>query len=461
MTTQNSQTLSGVSPDAASLRAAHLQKKALREPDYTSWIAAPHELPVMAREDDREKLGPVALQWPSGERIQAVCLRMLDAFSIYDWGRMPDSVPGKGAAAAILADALLARMESSTRWVDFSRGVHALLLRKGNRFGSYFNEVGESLQSNGLRTFRLGLGGIQVPGVSPLETLQSGGSRLFVRDLEEARPVTTTLFGRSLHSYRQIPQRSSGLPRLLPFEFRFQFQFESADGSNSTLALLKKDPEYLSRRGFKTTSLEPGRWLDFPVIELFTLHEAKRRPLELEEALALAESAGFSAENLHRSLMLTAWVAGFQRQEFETSQIHLRSGSLRWAVLPDGAPLLASLPGPAEFELECAGIPLALELSEHFYAGTPWAKSVAQARELAGAIQVEAGVDLQREWKKRVPLSPPALSAEVREWGMHLLPMLVNTLTGRNWFSGAWNLETVCTKARQWLPKDGWDARSS
>ena len=87
---------------------------------------------------------------------------------------------------------------------------------------------------------------------------------------------------------------------------------------------------------------------------------------------------------------------------------------------------------------------------------------LAQARALAGAVQSEAGpLDLQREWKKRVPLAPAALNAEVREWGMHLLPMLVNTLTGRNWFSGAWNLETVCTKARQWLPQDGSDARSS
>ena len=462
MTTQNLQNLSGVSPDAASLRAAHLQKRALREPEYTGWIAAPSELPVISREDDREILGPVALKWPTGEQVQSICLRMLDAFSIHDWGRMPDLIPGRGAAEAILADSLLSRMEIATRWVDFSRGVHALLLRKGNRFGSYFNEVGESLQANGLRTFRLGLGGVQIPGVSSLETLQGGGSRLFVRELKEVHPSATTLFGRVLHSYGHESQPASGLPRLLPFEFRFQFQFESSDVADSTLATLKKDPEYLARRGFKTTSLEPGRWLDFPVIELFTLHEPKRRPLELEEALALAEAAGFSAENLHRSLMVTAWVAGFQRQEFETTQIQLRSGSLRWAVLPDGAPLLASLPGPQSFQLESAGVPLALELTESFYAGTPWAKSVAQARELAGAMQGGAGVgDLQREWKKRVPLAPPALSAEVREWSMHLLPMLTNTLTGRNWFSGAWNLETVCTKARHWLPKDGSDARSS
>jgi|GEM_PF-780137 len=453
MTTPHSQSYPGVNSDAAALRASHLLRRSLKEPEYDSWIAAPAELSVLSREDERERLGPIALQLASGERIQAACLRMLDGFSVLDWGRMPDAFAGKGAAAAILADSLLARMETPARWLEFSRGVHALWLRKGNRFGAFFNEVGESLQAKGLRTFRLGLGGIPIPGVSLLETVQAGGARLFDQDLEEVRPAAASIFGRPLHTYSG--SSSSALPKLLPFEFRFQFQLDPSAGPGSTFARLRKDPEYLARRGFKTTSLEPGRWLDFPVIELFTANEPIARPLELEEALAISLASGFSLEDLQWSLMATAWVAGFQRQEFETAQIQLRAGRLRWVVLPDGTPLLASLPGSSEFQLESGGIPLTLALTERFYEGSPWAKSVTQARELADAS------DLPRDWKKRVPVPPPALSAEVREWGLNLGPMLVNVLTGRNWYAGAWSLETICTKARQWLPKDGSNARSS
>jgi hypothetical protein len=422
-------------------------------------IPTASDLLIEERSDEHERLGPIPLPLSDGTSLHACCDRYLDSYSIFDWGRMPDSILGKGAAAAVIGDWLLSRMECAASWVEFSKGVHALLLRKGNRFGSVFNEVGESLQTAGLTTYRIGLGAVHQDGFTPMQSFLNGGARHWLRQTREVPPATATLLGRPVHTY--INRRTDALPVMLPFEFRFHFQLGAEEEEGSILHKLKRDPGYLSRRGFKTTSTESGRWLDFPVLEIFTVHESVRRSIELEEALAISTSLGFSLEQLQRTVLLTAWVGGFFRQEFEAAQIQLRGGNMRWAIGPQGESMLASTPGTHNLDLEVEGQRLHLRELEHHHLGTPWAKSVQQARELSGAIGEQGVKDPGREWKKRVPIGPRPLTPEGLEWATQLHPMLANRLTRKNWFSGAWSLETVCQKGKLWKAREANHARTS
>ena len=80
-----------------------------------------------------------------------------DAYSVFDWGKMPDALTDKGASLAMIAADWFEKLERADTWKEFSKSQDALALRSGNRFGSAFNELGEQLQKEGLRTHYLGV----------------------------------------------------------------------------------------------------------------------------------------------------------------------------------------------------------------------------------------------------------------------------------------------------------------
>src|SRR3954469_16323481 len=99
--------------------------------------------------------GPVRARLERDD-ADAVVFEYTDAYSVFDWGKMPDALSRKGEALAVLAADWFERLEKPETWREFSRSPEALGLRKGNRFGAAFNEVGEELQTQGLRTHYLG-----------------------------------------------------------------------------------------------------------------------------------------------------------------------------------------------------------------------------------------------------------------------------------------------------------------
>ncbi len=435
------------------------------------WMDTPAELPVFERADLHEVQGPVELRDAAGGTLRVQCVRMIDGHVCLDWGRMPDTIPGRGAALAVLAHHLLERLETPALWLEFSKGLQALALRKGNRFGSAFNELGESLQLSGVRTHRIGLGCVVGTG-DALKRFQEGGARLWIREVVDARPLRSTILGRTVHAFHSVSQAPNTFqqPHALPFEVKFRFRLPRKTEAGGPLDRMTRDPGYLIRRGFRSTPLEPGRLLDFPVLELFTTHEPTPRALEIEEALALASSCGYSSQELQKVLFLSAWVAGFLRQDFEKAQVDLVSGRLRWARDLDGAPLLISMPGTEELELQFAGTPLDLSYIEQFHAGTPWANAVKQAREWESGAEVELPLEggvlgarewIRAHWKKRVPIGPRPLIPVARDLAAKLHPALVSAVTRAPWFSEACSLERWVTEVRSQLNGESSNARSN
>jgi phosphoribosylaminoimidazole-succinocarboxamide synthase len=178
----------------------------------------------------KDLMGPVRL---AGSSEEAVSFEYTDSYSVFDWGRMPDALARKGEALAVLAADLFERLEKADTWREFSRSPEALGLRKGNRFGAAFNEVGEELQSGGLRTHYLGLLERPVtegaPGLSEGTEVQpravssiGGPSRsMLVRRVTVVKPTFTTVLGRSLPDF--FPSHHAAPPRLVPLEVVFRF----------------------------------------------------------------------------------------------------------------------------------------------------------------------------------------------------------------------------------------------
>jgi phosphoribosylaminoimidazole-succinocarboxamide synthase len=219
------------------------------------------------------------------------------------------------------------------------------------------NELGEELQSKGLRTHFLG-----VLDATPthsevcpkkISQVKEPFRHLVVQQVSVVKPSLATVLGRTLPDY--YPTRMSPLPRLIPLEV--VFRMGCPEGS-SLWDRVNKDPGYLATLGFPEFKAYPGVKWDFPVLELFTKLETTDRALSLSEALAIS---GLSAKQLQEVLCKTAWVAGLLRFWFAKVGLDLADGKLEWALSEDGRCFLVDGIGPDELRLLKNGIQVSKE----------------------------------------------------------------------------------------------------
>ncbi|MEK6579868.1 MAG: phosphoribosylaminoimidazolesuccinocarboxamide synthase, partial [Bdellovibrionota bacterium] len=209
-----------------------------------------------------------------------------DAYSVFDWGRMPDLLPNKGEALATLAGCWLEKLEKSETWQAFSKSSVALQLRKANRFGSAFIEAGEALQQTGLRTHYRGMlsSGEKPKSVSQLTV---ASQQFAVLQVSAVRPKSEIILGRTVPNY--LSTRSSPAPRLIPLEVVFRF---SCPEGSSLIDRASRDSTYMASIGFGEYQAVGGQKWGFPVLEIFTKLESSDRPLTLSEGLAISGLTG-------------------------------------------------------------------------------------------------------------------------------------------------------------------------
>jgi phosphoribosylaminoimidazole-succinocarboxamide synthase len=380
--------------------------------------------------------GPTDLSSKDGN-VPGVIFDYSDAYSVFDWGRMPDLLSKKGHALALIAADWFEKIERPDTWKEFSRTPDATALRKGNRFGANFNELGEELQKSGLRTHYIGM--LQEASsereMSPgalrplaLSDLQKPARHLAVRQVSVVKPAMQTVLGRAVPDY--LPTRNAPAPRLIPLEVIFRF---SCPQGSSLYERVARDPGYMASIGFGDFKVAEGEKWDFPVLELFTKLETTDRPLTLTEALAIS---GLSGAQMQRLLLKTAWVAGWLKSICGRAGVELADGKLEWALLENGDVMLVDAVGPDELRLLKNGVQLSKEFLRNFYRETSWYQAVNRAKELGRSHGVA-------EWKKLAAEQPPVLSPRHKELATHLYMALANQLTGRQWFPQAMTLDQV------------------
>ncbi len=351
-------------------------------------------LPLIYRGSVKDLKGPITVEGKA-----AVVFEYTDAYSVFDWGRMPDLLPRKGEALAMIAAHWFEKLASAETWREFSKTSEALALRKGNRFGSAFNEIGEELQRSGLATHFLRA---EFP------------RRLVVRQVSVVRPVTSTVLGKSLSDY--YPTRNAPAPRLVPLEV--VFRFSAPPGSS-----------FLER-----TQVEPGTKWDFPVLELFTKLESTDRLVSLSEALAIS---GLEAGQLQTLLLKTAWVAAWLKWACARVGLECADGKLEWGISENGECFLVDAIGPDELRLLKGDVQISKEFLRAYYRATSWYEAVKRAKSEGGS-----------DWKRLVQEAPPSLPERERELATQVYLSLANALTGKMCFPEAWPLDRVIQKVR-------------
>ncbi len=405
----------------------------------------------------KDVLGPVQF-----EGSDALLFHYTDAYSVFDWGRMPDLLPEKGAALAILAACWYERLQDPRSWERFSKSETALQIRKGMSalgaaspkrktaepvsINSTFNEIGEVLKQKGLLTHMLGVapsslvaslmdgGGVQ-PRLSS-ELFEKPDPEVFrhlvVRKVAVERPREDVFLGRSVLDYS--PVRATKPPRLIPLEVLFRF---SCPPGSSLVSYVQKHADYWKNLALPpevmARGVEPGTKWDFPVIEFSTKLESEDRRIGTTEAINLC---GIPARILEELFLKTVWVAGYLKDLCARSGLELADGKLEWGLTETGELMLVDAIGPDELRILKNGIQLSKEALRSHYRTTSWYQGVERAKEEAKAKGI-------LDWKKLVAEQPQSLPKAKREWVSQLYQALANELTGKRWFAQAWSLDRV------------------
>lgn len=282
-----------------------------------------------------------------------------DDYSVFDWGKMPDPITGKGELLAKLGEWFFMALESRANWEQ--AGLindpavqpwlpirHHFIERKGSR----------------LKVLR-----VDVPEIKPLKV---GGSLIYDYD------------------YGRTPRQ------LIPLEVIFRFGVPA--GSS-----------LLERKDWYPFDIFEGAEFDQPLIEFSTKLESKDRMLSYQEAALILKGRGDSLAELHGK---THAVALLLKQLFHQRGLKLWDGKLEWAFA-DGEVILVDSIGPDELRVGSGQAVFSKQFLRDFYLGSDWEKALRQGKHLAKERGSAAWKQIVEQELKAAPppLAPPYLEA--------------------------------------------------
>ncbi len=345
--------------------------------------------------------------------------RFSDRYSVFDWGEMPDAIPGKGEALACLGDLFFRLLEKKEAWSSWEiPSSYAEKFRQTFSQGKIFS----SLKEKGLQHHSLGLVGDNKEKLN----LGSSSKNLAVKAVQRILPLSKKEAGKifwDYSAYSTRPQRA-----LVPLELVFRF---GAPEGSSFLKRLAEIPGYEKKFGFNGVP-KAGETFPYPIVEFFTKLEPTDRFLTKAEAQVVA---GLSHAEVEQLEQLTLLVALRIKDYFSAIGLDLWDGKFEFSFLPelnDGIrsfQLIDSI-GPDELRLVAKQkVHVSKEILRKVYRPSAWYKAAEEAKKIAQARG-------EKDWKKicveELQQKPEKLSASMLSSVAALYPSLVNALAEKN-----------------------------
>lgn len=302
-----------------------------------------------------------------------------DDYSVFDWGKMPDTIANKGKSLTLLGAYFFDRLAAKGIQSHFKR------LTDDSANTLTLNAAAESTKPIYMEVLRA----------------------------DVHRPRCVSIMGQPIYSYPAIPAASK--TRLVPLEVVFRFGMPEGSSLRSRL---EKDRDYAAQLGLTRIPSE-NTWFEKPILEFFTKLEPKDRLLTLSEALAIS---GLTPEQFDALCELSLRCAKALSEIFEERRIELWDGKFEF-IIHDGELLLADSIGPDELRLIYKGAHLSKEIIRKVYRGSDWEKSLKPAQRLAR----ERGAE---DWKEicltELKQSPSPLPTAFKKNIDHLYGALTN-----------------------------------
>ncbi len=295
------------------------------------------------------------------DEANRLCFAYTDDYSVFDWGKMPDTITGKGKILAEMGEFFFKQIEDIACW---------------ERLGL---TADDTLTPH-------------IPMAHHMVERQE--NRLLVKKVRVPHIFPKRVAGLLVYDYQQATQ---GERRLIPLEVLFRF------GVPAGSSLLKRQSWY-------PFAIEEGIEFSQPLIEFSTKLEKKDRVISYQEASLILQDITLLQE-LHAK---TRAVALFLKALLAEQGLKLWDGKLEWGYMNGTLHLIDSI-GPDELRVSQEGVVFSKQFLRDFYQNSAWESAINKGLELAQQrgeadwvhiVQNELGQQPQ-------PLSTPYLEAAV------------------------------------------------
>ena len=284
-----------------------------------------------------------------------------DDYSVFDWGKMPNQIPGKGEVLAKLGEFFFHALQDPQHWK------------------------------------KLGLADDpQVSRWLPMNHhfLKRQDNRLLVTKVNVPVLKADNVGGTLVYDYGYPPQ-----PRaLIPLEVIFRFGVPA--GSS-----------LLQRKDWYPFDIYEGAEFEQPLIEFSTKLETKDRVISYQEAALILKG---NTDTLGEIYGRTRALALFLHKMFAERGMKLWDGKFEFALI-DGKICVVDSIGPDELRVSRGDAVFSKQFLRNFYLGSPWYNAVKKGEELAKQRGTENWKDIVKNEMKQnpAPLSTPYLEAAI------------------------------------------------
>ncbi len=359
-----------------------------------------------------------------------------DAYSVFDYGKMPDSLRGKGCAIALMSAYLFEEMAKPSSWNRLFRrsDIWPRVGGEAVKRALQRSSAARGLTKQGLETHYLGM--LDSKGkCRSVDQITEPSSRMLVKAVPVVNPVPLAMDGGVLWDYNKL---HSGLPLfLVPLENVFRF---GVPKGSSLLGRLKKYPEYGAQIGLERVPKE-GEWLSQPVLEFFSKLEPMDRHLSLETALNFS---GLEGKDFLKLKDLSLLVAIFIFDLFRRKGMDVWDGKFEFVKANDEL-LLADSITPDELRITIQGTQLSKEPLRQYYKKNDLDFLAAlRAVKDKGPTTQALGTGVKKQLGRR----PMKLDRDFRVVMEQMYQALAYRITGADIFSGSMDLDSVVDRLR-------------
>lgn len=371
------------------------------------------------------------VQKPRGKNPGRYIFEFTDDYSVFDYGKMPDTIRGKGYAIAMMTAFLFEELSRPSSWKSLFRDS-AVWDRLGGvqiRDRLRRSVAGKKLVVQGLQTHYLGL--LDANGrCRSFAELREPSRRILVKAVPIVAPRPVSMDSRVIWDYNALHPEMPLF--LVPLENIFRF---GVPKGSSLLDRVRKDSDYTRQIGLKTAPKE-GEWLARPVLEFSSKLEPMDRYLSLETALNFS---GLGGEKFFELSDLSLLVSVFLFSLFVHQGLDLWDGKFEFVKVNDEL-LLADSITPDELRITCKGTQLSKEPLRQYYKkkDPAFLRAMKEIKEDGPSSHA-----VQKELKARLGRPPKKLDREFRTVVEQMYRSLTYRITGSELFSGSMDLDSV------------------
>ncbi len=373
---------------------------------------------------------------PSGSRPGVLWFEYTDAYSVFDYGKMPDEIADKGAAAAMMTACLFDEIARPATWKAFHKtGVLDKVKCKTMRRELADSQALKNMRISGLATHYQGVVNDEGRCVA-LDKLSKPSQVLQVAGVRIIHPQTAVIRGRRLYNYTMF---SPGMKNhLAPLECIFRFGLPKG---SSLLERLAKNPEYAEEIGISANAKE-GSTLFRPVMEFSTKLEPADRYISYEFAM---NAAGMEAEEftnlLHGMTLSALWL----KEKFLSIGLKLWDGKFEFLRLGEGLALGDAIT-PDELRLTYKKLQVSKELLRQYHNihQPEFAEAMDKAKKIAQRDDRSLPKIVADLGHSPKPVDPAVISAM-----SDMYAGITERLMGRDIFGGRADLADVVKKLKK------------